>query len=497
MVSQEVSSEGLVAQAPAPSARPRASMARWRSRLGAPRGLLARVRYLAWVTWVGCALVCAIGAVVASATPWGYALMAPLTAWYRWGYRRQSFPLIGLLGEFAILAALLPLMADTFVITPIYICALMLRSLYGTWRHVLLVGTMLALAATIGEKIAVDRGLAPASDLGPSILGYFLGQAFPMLLLAGMIHGIVFAVSRYEILVEREQALAVATAQLAIATEFEQVRNVCLRTIRALAASGGGDVTVTLHGDDPRARESTTGSPQDQGQFEITIAAHDTTYGTILVFAPRTLPADIRHSIQSVASTCALALRTITFTDDLRHRAFHDSLTALPNRDMLLQQAELVRDRAIRYASPFVMMMIDLDGFKPVNDRYGHAAGDRLLVVIAERLRRCVRANDTVSRLGGDEFAVVLDVPSEADSARLVAERILASVSEPIDLDGFSVTVGASIGIAIWGGEPDITTVLKRADDAMYEAKAGGRKQFRMSAEATRDAHGSRPVLRG
>ncbi|PKU24782.1 diguanylate cyclase domain-containing protein [Telmatospirillum siberiense] len=171
----------------------------------------------------------------------------------------------------------------------------------------------------------------------------------------------------------------------------------------------------------------------------------------------------------------------------IRYRASYDALTGLPNRSLLhdrLQQslAKMVRERGL-----LGVLFLDLDGFKPVNDRYGHLAGDHLLVALSERLQGCVRESDTVARLGGDEFIIILpDMASPAD-AQLVAAKILSALSIPFALqsDESSVQIGASIGIALYPTHGHTAEELVcAADKAMYEAKQAGRGRFLFAGEA-------------
>ncbi len=160
----------------------------------------------------------------------------------------------------------------------------------------------------------------------------------------------------------------------------------------------------------------------------------------------------------------------------LRHRAFHDDLTGLPNRALFLDRLDQAFARARRGGGSVAVLFVDLDGFKQVNDRYGHDAGDEALVVVAGWLRECVRAEDTVARYGGDEFTVVLEgVANEPDAVR-VAERILQTLRRPVRLRGGEARLGASVGIAL-GSSPGTAPedLIRRADAAMYRAKGDGR----------------------
>jgi diguanylate cyclase (GGDEF)-like protein len=174
------------------------------------------------------------------------------------------------------------------------------------------------------------------------------------------------------------------------------------------------------------------------------------------------------------AEHASLALSDARNFEDAMHQAFHDSLTGLPNRALFLDRLELAHARARRSGAPIAVLFMDLDSFKVVNDSLGHAAGDELLVLVAGRLRRCVRPADTAARFGGDEFAILLEDLDASNGARIVAQRILDSLREPFEISGQEVLVGASIGIAssAQAGSDDL---LRNADLAMYRAKRLGK----------------------
>jgi diguanylate cyclase (GGDEF)-like protein/PAS domain S-box-containing protein len=160
--------------------------------------------------------------------------------------------------------------------------------------------------------------------------------------------------------------------------------------------------------------------------------------------------------------------------DQLRHQAFHDVLTGLANRSLFRDRLGHALARASRGGRPTAVLYLDLDDFKAVNDRLGHAEGDRLLVAVGERLSSSTRAGDTVARLGGDEFAIIVE-ETEAAEAATSATRILQALARPFVLGDREVAARASIGIAIQsadGGDAD--ELLRRADIAMYAAKARG-----------------------
>jgi len=163
------------------------------------------------------------------------------------------------------------------------------------------------------------------------------------------------------------------------------------------------------------------------------------------------------------------------------HRASHDTLTDLPNRMLFMDRLTNAIERCRRHERPFGLAYIDIDGFKPVNDTWGHPVGDELLKAIADRLRALLRQEDTVARLGGDEFAVILESLTEGEPAGLrVCEVIARDLRRPYTLNTAtgvqSVTIGASIGLAMMPPfSEDRERLIRAADEAMYEAKRGGR----------------------
>ncbi len=170
--------------------------------------------------------------------------------------------------------------------------------------------------------------------------------------------------------------------------------------------------------------------------------------------------------------------------EKLRFRANHDALTGLPNRRLFEDRLQSAIASALRHGERFALMLVDLDRFKGVNDRFGHLAGDALLVEVGRRLQRCVRASDTVARLGGDEFAVILGEVGGREDAVEVAARICTSMAEPFELGEGVAQIGASVGIALGPqDDADAEELQRRADAALYTVKHGGRGGFRFHAE--------------
>ena len=157
--------------------------------------------------------------------------------------------------------------------------------------------------------------------------------------------------------------------------------------------------------------------------------------------------------------------------EELHHLAHYDSLTGLPNRVLFFDRLEHAIDLAKRNRYQIVVMMIDTDDFKNINDTYGHEAGDIVLQEIARRLSSSVRISDTVARLGGDEFGVILENIENDLVPKIIAEKISSAFSSPIQVNGDAFRISVSIGISISAGDKDTKTMLKNADQAMYQVK--------------------------
>jgi diguanylate cyclase (GGDEF)-like protein len=183
-------------------------------------------------------------------------------------------------------------------------------------------------------------------------------------------------------------------------------------------------------------------------------------------------PEDERF-VRTVADLAAAALRRWGAEDQLRHQSFHDTLTGLPNRALVLDRLQVAFDQATRPRTPVSVLFLDLDRFKSVNDTLGHAAGDELLIGVAQRLRTAVRPGDTVGRLAGDEFVILCDDSSPTEAAQL-AERLAEVLRQPYGLEHGEVQVTASIGLGVAEPGTDPERLLQQADAAMYRAKRQG-----------------------
>jgi diguanylate cyclase (GGDEF)-like protein len=167
----------------------------------------------------------------------------------------------------------------------------------------------------------------------------------------------------------------------------------------------------------------------------------------------------------------------------LAHRALHDDLTGLPNRVLFLDRLTYSLAQSERQESRVGVFFLDLDGFKGVNDRLGHLAGDALLRVMAARLLGWVRPGDTVSRFGGDEFTVLVREVEGASQAAQIAGRLTEAVGAPIEIEREQISLTPSIGIALGGGREKPDDLLDRADKAMYSAKRRPDTNYEISGE--------------
>jgi len=163
----------------------------------------------------------------------------------------------------------------------------------------------------------------------------------------------------------------------------------------------------------------------------------------------------------------------------LKFMANHDTLTGLPNRILLVDRMQQAIHQSQREASLLAVLFIDLDNFKPINDQYGHEAGDRTLIEIAKRMSGMLRSGDTVARIGGDEFVILLPGLGSVEECELLSQRLLQAITEPVGVNPQMGTLSASIGISLYPSDASSAdSLLRGADEAMYTAKHNGRNQF-------------------
>ncbi|WP_137886646.1 diguanylate cyclase domain-containing protein [Pseudomonas sp. 2FE] len=191
-----------------------------------------------------------------------------------------------------------------------------------------------------------------------------------------------------------------------------------------------------------------------------------------------------KELLQFVSTQVAAAIERKQLHARLQYMAQYDQLTNLPNRALLHDRLRTALARARREQGRLSLLYLDLDKFKQVNDTFGHAAGDRLLQEVANRLKQCVREADTVARIGGDEFVVLLESIQVPEHASIVAEKIRSALNQPLDMEGHSLHILPSIGVALYPEHGDEEKqLLKHADEAMYFAKKNGGNRFQMKIE--------------
>ena len=191
---------------------------------------------------------------------------------------------------------------------------------------------------------------------------------------------------------------------------------------------------------------------------------------------------EVRQRIHNILEVRLLYKEVAEYARIHKELALHDALTGLPNRRLLLDRLITLLLHAKRTQQRIAVMYLDLDGFKKVNDSFGHDCGDKLLIMAAERLHYAAREEDTIARLGGDEFMVVIgDIAEFADVDR-PATNIIRALSEPYRIDGEVISVTASIGISFYPDDGvDVDDLIRRADQALYEAKHAGKNRYSTS----------------
>jgi diguanylate cyclase (GGDEF)-like protein len=205
-----------------------------------------------------------------------------------------------------------------------------------------------------------------------------------------------------------------------------------------------------------------------------------------------------RHSVTAIISTCVDVTRFIEHEQSLQRQAQYDALTRLPNRVLFADRLQQALATAVRRREMLAVCMMDLDGFKLINDTLGHKAGDRLLQEIAYRLDSSLRADDTAARLGGDEFALLLGGLRGPAEVEQVLNRVLQDVARPVSIEGRAVHVTASIGVSLFPGDiNDPDQLLRHADQAMYKAKEAGKGCYHVYDPAVASKmHASRALLK-
>jgi diguanylate cyclase (GGDEF)-like protein len=372
-------------------------------------------------------------------------------------------------------------------------------SLYGSTR--------LWVARVVGALIAVPVAVAISPVSGDRIMEWnsptVIGILPQVLLLAVLTRGIYAALVQQERTMQRESLLARTGHAMLGVTDVDRVRQIGVRAAEELVAlnpetvflvlrrRSGGLVVASLAG----APEELRGHPLSDAIVDDTAELtalmpdfrewHLDSLGDdpasaeryIAIGGRRRVPEDVVDGFRTLSHQVALAESSCSAHAELEHRADHDHLTELPTRSKFLRAVGAAVSSDLD-GGVVALLNVDLDDFKEVNDGYGHATGDELLVQVAARLKTVADDRGMAARLGGDEFALLLTGLPDAMEADRIAALLCAQLTAPMQLTAATVTVGASIGIAV--AEPGVTVadLTRRADIAMYSAKATGKNRI-------------------
>jgi len=241
------------------------------------------------------------------------------------------------------------------------------------------------------------------------------------------------------------------------------------------------------------ARDQITGvalpAVQDAGRWTGEVVINAVGAGDRVVSLSIVAHCDERGAVEYLSAITRDVTELKRAEERMRHQATTDALTGLPNRTILFDRLVHAMAHAQRNAGTIAVLFIDLDRFKPVNDEYGHEAGDAVLVEAAKRLARSVRECDTVARIGGDEFVALCEPSIQTKDALMVANRIVDSMSEPFVMPFGTVHIGASVGLVMGDGSSDPKALVRDADLAAYRAKAAGRSCVVVADQVSADAH--------
>lgn len=376
--------------------------------------------------------------------------------------------------------------------------------LYGTLRQCVtqcvLVQMVITGSVLVKHQVGIDAGMSAAASLQQSV---------GLIALTALTFSVSAVVGRYERIATRDAIVLRAGTALVAARTCQHIFTSVMNAVAALLNEGGGRAFIVrkehgellvLHGDtesEPypfRRLPDTQRDGLDNSFGDVGTPASGSLDGLmvplgclqgdpvlLLVVDQPKLARNLVAALRALGPVAELAFRTVELTQELRRLAFHDTLTGLHNRAYLLDRLEQTLRHRNGPTDAVALLLIDLDGFKEVNDTLGHASGDELLVVTADRLRMCLPDAHLAVRLGGDEFVILMDGVCGAQEAVDVARSILWAVSQPLMIDDREVSIGASIGVALADtADANSEILLAQADKAMYAAKARGKGCIRL-----------------
>jgi diguanylate cyclase (GGDEF)-like protein/PAS domain S-box-containing protein len=278
---------------------------------------------------------------------------------------------------------------------------------------------------------------------------------------------------------ERQAAVATLGREALAMTALEPLVQTCAATVVEILDAQRCRILDVF--EDPIEIEAYAPADVPQSQLVVPVGDPAQPVARIEVAADHELGTDEHQFVDSIAGILLASIIRARAEDAIRHQALHDPLTGLPNRTLFNDRLEQALMRRVRSGGYLAVMIVDLDGFKTVNDSLGHLTGDALLVAVSHRFATTLRDLDTVARLGGDEFAILVDDLDAPDQAGRVAQRVLDALALPLQLADRTVGIGASIGITVahqFEAAPEV--LLSNADAAMYRAKrlGGNRCEF-------------------
>ncbi len=386
-----------------------------------------------------------------------------LLLWWAWTYRSDRLPRVSLPVEVAATSLALITIPDPLQAFGVAVLAVKFRSLYPGWaRSSLFTGGVVAITVA-----ASAFGLVPRD--GRSLLdGALLVVAIPTVMVITQI--VAIAIAQRDIRIERERELAATAVAMVGTTDRSQIAD--------LAASAAIRMIPTAPGASAQLAPAGYGEPQPDDGLAFEVPGRKAKAAFLVVRVSGGVPNGARHALTALAQTVGAGLSNAETFDRLRSSAEYDHLTGLRNRAGFMNRLEsAVAGAEVREHSPCEpgrvwLIMINIDSFRQVNSTWGHGAGDKVLVAVADRIARCVNEADVVARLGGDEFAVLVTTTVGSDRAEQVADRIHSALRLPIDLQpGVVVRTSGRLGIGHWESGLSGDDILNEAIEAMRSVK--------------------------
>ena len=341
---------------------------------------------------------------------------------------------------------------------------------------------MSAISLSLEEGSSLRQELAPTGALGPLVA--FLGIA-ALGYLASIVVRQLPAWSAALLVVPVSTILIASRAQSRGSEHTRRLKILLDLAVRVQTVTERTEVLDALHAGavdllrDPRVGLRSTPPVGSEVGVAVSVAPDE----DLWLVGParnraRATAHDDRQGMLALVAVAEDALTRLRLSEDMAHLAWHDSLTKLPNRSLFMDRVEHAVAMHARRGGQLAVLFCDLDGFKRVNDLFGHAAGDSLLVEVGHRINGSVREVDTVARLGGDEFAVLLEDVDDPTHISGTCERILEALRDRFEISGEEVSVTTTIGVAVSARRDSAETLLSHADLAMYHAKGQGKNRY-------------------